>query len=159
MVDILTAGGPGKGIYFAPVILPMTVRVAASAGDVLVCDTTFTDGDVADNDEGQSDSGLANMIVPITATLVTGYFGVVLKDTPIDSVAQVLFKGRVELKTTGTPANNIQLVAANGVITLAAVGGSGLEKIIAHTLQLAAGSPEKTIAVFDGINGFGRDST
>ena len=159
MVELLNINGPGLGIEFAPVVVRATCRIAAgsSVGDIVQFDTLLSDGAVNDNDQGTSDSGLSNFIVPTTAGLPDSFFGVVLEAVADNNIAQVLVQGRVAAQTTGTPAVGVSLVAADAASTLAATGGAGGEKILGYAIVTGTSTP--TDVVFDGINGLGGKDT
>lgn len=152
MVNLSTRVGPG--LHFENQYAEdVTASVAFTKGDT--CQFDIGQTVATSNSEGVAASGLNTIIVPVTAGLRWGILGVVMETVAAGAKTKVLVKGLVQAQTTGTPAKHLGLTAANTVKTLAVTGGTGMEKVIAITMETGTASP--TYVLFDGINGFDSD--
>lgn len=127
-----------------------------AVGDVLQLDAARADAASTNNTVGSENAGLANGVLPATAQIQYGIFGVVMRAATDDSRTVLRLRGAVNsVLLDAATAVGLGLIPINGAVDLAdSAGGNAGEKIIGILLTATAGAGLSD-AWFDGINGFG----
>lgn len=144
------------GLAFENDIVTAIGRVATVVGQVVAFDITQSDGDVSNSNFSDENSGLGNVIQPVTANL-HGWIGVVVQGAAADSKCRVQVRGRVAASCTagaGGVDPGDPLTAANADDDFV-VGTLGTDKIVGIAAGTVAATSTAIIDVdLDGINGW-----
>lgn len=152
---VTPVAGPGNaGLWLSDITAYMMIRGGAAAkGDLLALDITDTDaGTTVGSALGSEASTFSNMIVPVTATLVDGIFGVVMDAAADDARALVKFCGFVSVNS---PAQTVGLRYGAADASRVLVATAATTKSIAIALETSATNPSLKVNAFSGIWGFG----
>lgn len=129
-------------------------------GDLVALDINAADADVSNFVIGDDNAITANAVLPVTAVLDHGIFGVVIGGTLTDNGRmRIRIEGFVEANVVGTNAAALvdKLVATNAADTLNSDGAAG-SKIVAKPLETSAGASAELIWVWiRGYHGWGTD--
>lgn len=127
---------------------------ALAVGALVVMDEDNSATESTNSEIGDPASGFAAAVVPATADLEAGIFGVVLQAAADDAQMLVRLRGNLDVMlVTGATALGDLLVAADGLTTVS-VAGVPVAKVIAKARGTTAGAGS-IAASFNGIEGFG----
>lgn len=156
-----STGGPPFGVQPGPpdkALVWNRSGATRALGDCLMLNLEQTGAETTNNLVGDTASGFANAILPITAQLTHGIFMIVTGGSLLDNgLMQVHFSGIIDCNVSGANAAALYepLTAVNASEVLTS-NVSTTQKIIGLTITVTAGAAEELQAqLFEGWHGFG----
>lgn len=134
--------GPGAGFGLANLEYLMICTSAMSVGEVVAVDTsTITNGKFTTVDTAAATDEEAELI------------GVAVEEVAAGGTGRIVFRGTVNVLTSGTPAAGAKLAVGAGVL----LASNANAKVVGYALEAGVASTPTSV-LFDGVSGFGNDN-